>query len=316
MKIFPPREQYKGYNIYSMKKYVDRKRIIFTIAVGILVIITLALILHYSINTITTLQSAKEYQKQLISYTKEQEKKQEEEQAKIAAEQERIREQRLPKFTEQGKENIKHIYRSDTKRAFLTFDDGPSINTEQILNLLKEQNVKATFFVLGSNVETKPEMVRRMYKEGHFIANHGYSHVYSSIYSSPETVLNEYNQCNETVKKALNEPEYNSHVFRFPGGLAGGKYAELKAQANQILEQNDIVSVDWNCLSGDSEVNNASPEYLMARIQETSQGKNSLVILMHDAAAKKTTAETLPQIIQYLKEQGYEFKNLYDVLNI
>lgn len=316
MKIFPSREQYKGYNIYSIKKYVDRKRVVFTFVVGIVVIITLVLVLYYSINNIIILQSAKEYQSQMISYAKEQAKKNEEEQAKILAEQEKIRQQRLPKLTEQGKENIKNIYSSDTKRAFLTFDDGPSANTEQILNLLKEQNVKATFFVLGSNVESNPELVKKMYIEGHFIANHGYSHVYSLIYSSPESVLNEYNKCNETVKKALNEPEYESHVFRFPGGLSGGKYAELKVQANNILKQNDIVSVDWNCLSGDSERNNASSEYLMTRLQETSQGKNSLVILMHDAAAKKTTADTLTQMIQYLREQGYEFKNLYDVLNV
>ena len=316
MKIFPSREQYKGYNIYSIKKYVDRKRVVFTFVVGIVVIITLVLVLYYSINNIIILQSAKEYQSQMISYAKEQAKKNEEEQAKILAEQEKIRQQRLPKLTEQGKENIKNIYSSDTKRAFLTFDDGPSANTEQILNLLKEQNVKATFFVLGSNVEANPELVKKMYREGHFIANHGYSHVYSLIYSSPEAVLNEYNKCNEMVKKVLNEPEYDSHVFRFPGGLSGGKYAELKVQANNILKQNDIVSVDWNCLSGDSERNNASSEYLMTRLQETSQGKNSLVILMHDAAAKKTTADTLTQMIQYLREQGYEFKNLYDVLNV
>ena len=138
MKIFPSREQYKGYNIYSIKKYVDRKRVVFTFVVGIVVIITLVLVLYYSINNIIILQSAKEYQSQMISYAKEQAKKNEEEQAKILAEQEKIRQQRLPKLTEQGKENIKNIYSSDTKRAFLTFDDGPSANTEQILNLLKD----------------------------------------------------------------------------------------------------------------------------------------------------------------------------------
>ena len=90
---------------------------------------------------------------------------------------ERKRREKLPNLTEVGKENIKHIYSSDTKRAFLTFDDGPSSNTTQILDILNERGIKATFFVLGSNVEKNPEIVKRMYDEGHFIASHGYSHV-------------------------------------------------------------------------------------------------------------------------------------------
>ena len=90
---------------------------------------------------------------------------------------ERRRKEKLPNLTEVGIENMKHIYSADTKRAFLTFDDGPSSNTNQILDILKEKGIKATFFVLGSNVEKKPEIVKRMYDEGHFIANHGYSHV-------------------------------------------------------------------------------------------------------------------------------------------
>ena len=107
---------------------------------------------------------------------------------------ERKRQEKLPKLTDEGKENMKHIYSSDTKRAFLTFDDGPSNNTNQILDILKERGIKATFFVLGSNVEKNPEIVKRMYDEGHFIANHGYSHVYDSIYSSKEAVLDEFNK--------------------------------------------------------------------------------------------------------------------------
>lgn len=112
-----------------------------------------------------------------------------------------------------------NIYNSEKKRAFLTFDDGPSTITPTILDVLKQEKVKASFFVLGSYVQAKPETVKRIYEEGHFIGNHGYSHVYSSIYSSPEAVLDEYNRCNDAVKTAIGVPEYNSHLFRFPGGL-------------------------------------------------------------------------------------------------
>ena len=227
---------------------------------------------------------------------------------------ERKRQEKLPKLTEIGIENMNHIYSSDTKRAFLTFDDGPSSNTNQILDILNERGIKATFFVLGSNVEKNPEMVKRMYDEGHFIANHGYSHVYETIYQSPQAVLDEYNKCNQVVRDAIGEQEYNSHLFRFPGGLVGGKYADIKNQANDLLLQNNIVHVDWNALNGDSETTSPTIEYEMQRIQETVGDKQSVVILMHDAQAKKVTVEALPSMIDYLKEQGYEFKNFYEII--
>ena len=227
---------------------------------------------------------------------------------------ERKRQEKLPKLTEVGIENMNHIYSSDTKRVFLTFDDGPSNNTNQILDILNERGIKATFFVLGSNVEKNPEMVKRMYDEGHFIANHGYSHVYETIYQSPQAVLDEYNKCNQVVRDAIGEQEYNSHLFRFPGGLAGGKYADIKNQANDLLLQNNIVHVDWNALNGDSETTSPTIEYEMQRIQETVGDKQSVVILMHDAQAKKVTVEALPSIIDYLKGQGYEFKNFYEII--
>ncbi len=209
---------------------------------------------------------------------------------------------------------MKNIYRSETKRAFLTFDDGPSSVTPTILDILKQEDIKATFFVLGSRVDDMPETTKRIYEEGHYIANHGYSHSYSSIYSSTQAVLDEYNQCNEIVKKAIGVPEYNSHLFRFPGGLPGGKYAEIKNQAKELLSQNDILHVDWNALSGDAETTTPTIEYEMSRIQETVGSKNSVVILMHDAQAKKVTAEALPQIISWLRENGYEFKNFYEII--
>ena len=104
------------------------------------------------------------------------------------------------------------IYKSDTKRVFLTFDDGPSPVTSKILDILKQENVKATFFILGSNVDSRKDVVKRMYEEGHYLANHGYSHTYSKIYSSPQSVLDEYNECNDKVKNAIEVPDYNLEI--------------------------------------------------------------------------------------------------------
>ena len=209
---------------------------------------------------------------------------------------------------------MKNIYHTEEKVAYLTFDDGPSNNTHEILDILKKYNIKATFFVLGSQVKVFPETTNRIYNEGHYIANHGYSHKYSNIYQSPEQVLNEFNQCNQIVASTINVPEYNSHLFRFPGGSVGGKYAELKSQAIALLDQNNILHIDWNSLTGDSEKTNPTEEYLMNNLQKTTEGKNSLVVLMHDAQAKHITVETLPKVIEYLIQQGYTFKNFYEII--
>ena len=283
-------------------KFTTKEKIIMII---IIILMIIGIIITW-INSIEIINTKIEYELAYQQYQEALIKEQEEK--------ERKRQEKLPKLTEQGIENINHIYSSDTKRVFLTFDDGPSSNTNQILDILNEKEVKATFFVLGSNVEQKPEVVKRMYEEGHFIANHGYSHIYEKIYQSPEAVLDEYNRCNQLVRDAIEEQEYNSHLFRFPGGFVGGKYADIKNQANELLLQNDIIHMDWNALNGDSETKNPTIEFEMQRIQETVGNKQSVVILMHDAQAKKVTVEALPQIIDYLKGQGYEFKNFYEII--
>ena len=304
MKWNHKREQYKGYNIYSMKKYVDKKRIIFTSVVIIIVIITLGLIAYYSIDSIIRLKAKQKFDEQLIT-----------EKEAIIDKLNQIEIEKKNKL-ENTKNNLSNIYHSDTKRAFLTFDDGPSQNTETILQILEQYQVKASFFVLGTQVEKKPELVKKIYEQGNFIGNHGYSHNYSAIYSSPQAVLDEYNHTNSLIQQALGDSNFNSHLFRFPGGLAGGKYADIKNQARDLLEQNEIFQVNWNALTGDSEKAKPTPEELMTNLQKTTEGKNSVVILMHDSAAKKVTADILPQVIEYLKSQGYEMKTFYDIMEI
>ena len=309
MGIFQKKDQYEGYNIYSMKKYVDKKRMVFTIIAIIVVIVTLSLTIYYLADTTIRVKKLKEFAQQISIFKQIQQETENKKKAEEAEKQAKI-----PKLTEQGKENIKNIYHTEEKVAYLTFDDGPSNNTREILEILKQYNIKATFFVLGSQVEIFPETTNQIYNEGHYIANHGYSHKYSNIYQSPEQVLNEFNQCNQIVANTINVPEYNSHLFRFPGGSVGGKYAELKSQAIALLDQNDILHIDWNSLTGDSEKANPTEEYLMNNLQKTTEGKNSLVVLMHDAQAKHITVETLPKVIEYLIQQGYTFKNFYEIV--
>lgn len=211
-------------------------------------------------------------------------------------------------------ERVSHIYNSDYKRVFLTFDDGPSKSvTIPILDILKQNNVKATFFVLGSNAERYPEIVKRAYQEGHYIANHSFTHVYSNIYSSPQAVLDEYNRTEIAIKNAIGDQTYNSRVFRFPGGTSGGKYANIKAEAVNLLNQNNVAHLDWNALTADAAgLDNVND--MMNYVETTMGNKNSVVILMHDIGTKKSTYELLPQLIQVLKEKGYVFENIYDIL--
>ena len=195
------------YDINSGNK-LNRKKVLIVVIL-LFILLLLILVIINSVNIIKANKVYKQYASQLesLNYQKEQE----------LAKKEAERLAKIPKLTDEGKKNVEGIYKSDKKRAFLTFDDGPSSVTNTILDTLKQQNVKATFFVLGSQVEKMPDVVKRIYDEGHYIANHGYSHVYENIYSSPQAVLDEYNMCNESVKKAINVPEYNSHLFRFPG---------------------------------------------------------------------------------------------------
>lgn len=238
-------------------------------------------------------------------------------------EQERIEEERRKEekrlkienpFTEEQMQAIENIYDSEEKRVFLTFDDGPTqAVTPFVLDLLKQENIKATFFVLGNRAKINPELIRREYEEGHYIANHGYTHKYSQIYRNKQTVLDEYNYTESCIQEALGNPNYHSKVFRFPGGSQGGYYKAIKADAKQFLRQNGIVSLDWNALSRDAE-GARTKEAILQSIIETVADKKSVVILMHDSSDKILTYETLPDVIKYLRDNGYEFKTLYDIL--
>ncbi len=219
----------------------------------------------------------------------------------------------VPKQNPNAQEQITNIYYSEEKVAYLTFDDGPSKNiTPQILDILKQENVPATFFVLGSRVELNPDILKREFDEGHYIANHGYSHQYSQIYQSQDTVFDEYIKCENAIRNALGNSEYNTYLFRFPGGSSGGRYADIKAQAKELLHNYGVNYTNWNCLTGDAE-GKTTPEELMGCLQQTMQGDGSIIVLMHDASDKSYTLETLPMVIAYLREQGYTFKNFYEI---
>lgn len=207
-------------------------------------------------------------------------------------------------------------YKGEGKYVFLTFDDGPSNSTEKILNILEEKGVHATFFVLGSSIEKdskRQEYLKEELKGGNAIANHSYSHDFKKLYPGNKLDINyfmeEFNKTNSIMQSILGE-EFDCRVLRMPGGYGSRKYYKdpsLK-EFDKVLEEKGIVNVDWNALDGDAEGKPYSTEEMLNYVKKTSKGKNHVVILMHDAAGKEKTVEILPEIIDYYKNEGYEFK--------
>ncbi|MDC4243273.1 polysaccharide deacetylase family protein [Clostridium perfringens] len=207
-------------------------------------------------------------------------------------------------------------YKGEGKYVFLTFDDGPSNSTEKILNILKDKDVHGTFFVLGSSIEKdskRQEYLKEELKSGNAIANHSYSHDFKKLYPGNklkiDSFMDEFNKTNDIMQSILGG-EFDCKVLRMPGGYGTRKYYKdpsLK-EFDDTLQENGIINVDWNALDGDAEGKPYSTEEMLNYVKKTSKGKNHVVILMHDAAGKEKTVEILPQIIDYYKNEGYEFK--------
>lgn len=203
------------------------------------------------------------------------------------------------------------------KVAYLTFDDGPSeYVTDEILDVLKEKDVKATFFVLGSMIDKNDyakKALKRIVKEGHAIGNHGYCHRYDVLY--PGDVVNVDNfmadmkKSEDAMKEVLGD-SFSTNVIRFPGGHGSWDTSAI----DPVLHEKGYSYIDWNTLNGDAEGQGLSADHLLDRLKETVselEGNNDvIVVLMHDTDAKQSTAQYLADAIDYLRSQGYEFKTL------
>mgnify|MGYP004647769645 FL=1 len=211
--------------------------------------------------------------------------------------------------------DLQILLNSNYKIAYLTFDDGPTEKmTPKILDILDEEEIPATFFVVGKHVKEHPELVKRAYDSGHYIANHTYSHNNNKIYQSTESFINEITSTDEAISEALGIKDYCSHVFRFPEGYMTNKYKAQKEKGLLALKELDYVYVDWNCLNKDSETK-CSNNQLINNLIKSSKNKTSLVVLMHDTGDVNNTNEVLKTSIEYLKNKGYEFRNFYDFFN-
>ncbi|HSH36751.1 polysaccharide deacetylase family protein [Schnuerera sp.] len=210
-------------------------------------------------------------------------------------------EARIAELEERKQKNL--ALEKDKKKAFLTFDDGPSETvTSQILDILKEYDVKATFFIVGNLAEKYPDVIERIDQEGHAIGNHTYSHRYNYIYRRTSNFIKELERTEKVLKAILGE-NYETKLVRFPGGSFGDK----KAPFRKAVLDNGYTYYDWNSLNGDAEGHYIPKDKLIERFKSTYKGQKEITILMHDMDSKYTTPESLPYIIEFLQKNDYEF---------
>ena len=205
-----------------------------------------------------------------------------------------------------------------SRRAYLTFDDGPSAKvTPQILDTLKENGIKATFFECGHAIDKNPEVTKRVASEGHLIANHSYTHDYNALYATESSFQNEVKRTESLIEEVTGSP-VSFKLFRFPGGSynAGDHAAEKQVYKNTLASMG-YYYCDWNTLNGDAE---GAPKdaaglvefFKTSAEQFVTQDKN-VIVLMHDSDAKQGTADALKRIIDYLLGYGYTFHRLDEV---
>lgn len=225
----------------------------------------------------------------------------------------------LEKYIEQQIKGQKPNGVDGKKVAYLTFDDGPSETvTPQILDILKSENVNATFFLIGKYVDksdASKNLVKREVEEGNAIGIHSYSHDYNYLFPKGkinlENCMSDFDKTDKAIKNVLGQ-DFSTRAIRFPGGQEtwSKKDPQGADAVDKALHEKDWHQIDWNCLSGDAEGGHKDAAALTQEAIKTIGKREKALILMHDTYGKEETAKALPGIIEYLKQQGYEFKTI------
>lgn len=192
-------------------------------------------------------------------------------------------------YTSGDNENTESV-----RKVYLTFDDGPSSNTDAILDVLKKYDVKATFFVVGNNKEKYAEQLKRIVDEGHTLGMHSYSHKYNQIYESVDT----FSEDLATLQEFLYETTgVWSRIYRFPGGSSNTVSSVPITDFIEYLNDQGIRYFDWNIASGDVADTNVSKDVIVSNCLRSIEKYDECVILLHDLAERKTTVEALDTVI-------------------
>ena len=197
------------------------------------------------------------------------------------------------------------------KICYLTFDDGPSKNTEAILKVLEDKGVVATFFVIGENAQSHPERIQAIAAQGSLVANHTQTHQTDTIYKSEEALLKDLEAGRQTILSVLGQ-DYPDDLMRFPYGSTNRRCRDYR----EAVEAAGYRYFDWNALNGDAESNASSRttqqlyEELVETVNVQAERGRNLIVLMHDTNSKGKTVEMLPDAIDYIRSLGYTFATL------
>lgn len=181
------------------------------------------------------------------------------------------------------------------RKVYLTFDDGPSIYTDEILDILAQYDVKATFFVVGEKEEKYDPMYERIVLEGHSIGMHSYSHKYTEIYKSLDSFKKDVEDIRNLIKEKAG---VECSLYRFPGGSSNSIGKDNIEEYIAYLNEENIVYYDWNISSKDATGVSLSVEEIVANSTLGLENYDNAVILFHDSSDKYTTVQALPQIIE------------------
>lgn len=183
-------------------------------------------------------------------------------------------------------------------RVYLTFDDGPSSNTQEILDILDRYGVKATFFVVGKEGKSAEESMRRIVEDGHTIGMHSYTHKYFDVYDSVEAFAADFAKLQEYIYDVTG---VTSTVYRFPGGSSNTISEIDMKEFAQYLDSQGVRFFDWNISSTDGGSYLVPVETLIENCTSDIDKFGTSIILMHDAAGKRTTVEALPELIEKIQ---------------
>ncbi len=184
------------------------------------------------------------------------------------------------------------------RKVYLTFDDGPSGNTGEILDILAEYDVKATFFVVGKEEERYQPLYKRIVEEGHTLAMHSYSHKYNEIYQSKESFVEDLTKLQEFLYDTTG---VWCRYCRFPGGSSNTVSKVDMHELIAYLEEQDMSYYDWNVSSGDASSAYISADAIVRNSTAKLQNFKEAIILLHDASDKDTTVEALPRLIEKIQ---------------
>lgn len=221
----------------------------------------------------------------------------------VKAQEKEVKTTKAPKKASTAEPTIKPTDDTTTKKVYLTFDDGPGSQTGEILDILKKNHVKATFFVTGKEDASSKKIYQRIVKEGHTLAMHSYSHIQDVIYDSKEAFEKDLKQINRCLYEATG---VHTKFYRFPGGSSTQNTSLPIQNFIDVLKKNHYLYLDWNVISPDINNANATKEQVVTGVMQGVDAYDTAVVLMYDVADKPMTVKALPSIIKQIKAKNYE----------